>query len=150
MKRGKFFLFFLVALGLFLSTSAFKQDLQQSRVKSAKQETSEEFQKILARDLQTYFEQKFGPGTNVQSELLGRASAESEEEHPQFYAWVTVKKSDRILDAGAVRGAEIEKKGFRVTEYLSRTIIQNVPKSLEAVFPSSLWEDIRARAKTER
>jgi hypothetical protein len=150
MKKHKSFLLLLVALGLFLSTSAFKQDLQQSHVKSTKPDTPEEFQRLLARDLTAYFEQKIGPGISVHPELLSRAPAQAGEAHPQFYAWVTVKKADTILDAGAVKGAVLNNKSLKVTEYLPRTIIQNVPKSPEALFPSSLWDDIRARAKAER
>ncbi len=148
MKRLRSTALLMLALGLFLSTSAFKQDLQQSRVKAA-EPASAEFQRILARDLTAYFAQKFGPGISVQHELLRSAPAQAGTASPEFYAWVTVEKSRSKVDAGAVRGAVIDKKGVRVTEYLSEKIIANAPKSLEAVFPSSLWDDIRTRAKAK-
>lgn len=148
MKRDKSLALLLLALALFLSTSAFKQDLQQSHVKAAAP-ASEEFQQILARDLTAYFSQKFGTGISVQPELLKRVPAQPGDAHPQFYAWVTVEKSGGILDAGAVRGAVIDRKGIRVTEYLSKKIINNAPKSLEAIFPTSLWDEIRTRAKAQ-
>ena len=79
-----------------------------------------DFDKFLKRDLETYFKGLKGKSVTVQFDLLRKGPTQSGVAYPKFYAWVTIRDHDGVLEEGAVRVAAVEKKQFDVTDYINK------------------------------
>ena len=123
------------------------QEIQQSHIDGNLPATFEAFNKILERDLTKYFSGILNSDINIKYELLRRRPTQSGLAYPKFYAWVTILSSGKVVEAGAVRVAAIDKTRIDVTNFISQRDIVKHPKSIDTVFPAALCDDIRFRAR---
>lgn len=107
---------------------------------------SEEFDRYLTRDLQSYFESNLRRKVVVRHELLRTAPTQSGVAFPKYYLWARVFDGSTQLDEGAVRVAAIDRSRFEVTDFLSQRDIKANPATVKQVFPAPLVEGILARA----
>ena len=137
---------FIFAL-VFIPSLAFSQGIQQSHISGNLPDTFEEFQVILKRDLESYFQKHLGRQVTIEYVLLRKAPTQSGVSYPKFYAWIIAKQSGKIIESGAVRVAAIEKARIEVTDFVSRKEILNNPSSIDSIFPKALCDGIRNQAK---
>jgi hypothetical protein len=96
----------------------------------------EEFDNILLRDLQAYFQDLEGRPVRVEYEFLRRGPTQVGAAYPKYYLWVRIYDGSILIEEGAVRIAVIEKEHIDVTHYLSRESIKANPDQIYNVFPS--------------
>ncbi len=109
-----------------------------------------DFDRILRRDLETYFARSRGTDLIVDWELLRDGPTQSGVAYPKFYAWVRVRRNGAIVDQGAVRLAAIDRKLFEVTDFVPETSIRTDGAKLDDVFPAQVAETIRRRLGLSR
>src|SRR5262249_12717365 len=86
-----------------------------------------EFDRILRRDLESYFESQGHQLVTVEYELLRNGPTQAGIAYPKFYAWVRAHAEDAVLEQGAVRLAAIDRTRFRVTDFISEPDIRASP-----------------------
>jgi hypothetical protein len=129
---------FAVVLFILPSLAASQMPLQQSHIE-ANVPSPDNFGAFLDRDLLAYFKGAgFPSALTVESQLLRKEPTQSGVAYPKYYAWVKIKNGSQFLSEGAVRIAAIGKKGFEVTNFLSRKQIQSNSGEVATVFPSAL------------
>ena len=117
------------------------QDIQRSHIE-ANVPGPGEFEKLLKRDLASYFAQaRKKKNLPVEFELLRDGPTQSGVSYPKFYAWVRIAGGKSPEDRGAVRLAAIEKKRFEVTVSCS----SNSQRDLRS-YPSNRWRSQEALA----
>ena len=105
----------------------------------------ETFSGFLERDLAKYFSDKGIGIASVKYEMLREGATQTGIAYPKFYVWVWVTDKAGALQEGAVRLAAIDRNGFAVTDFFSRSSILSDPTSIEAVFPKPVCEKIREK-----
>jgi hypothetical protein len=103
------------------------------------------FDKFLKRDLERYFKDMERKPVTVQYELLRNGPTQTGIAYPKFYAWVTIRHHEGLVDEGAVRLAAVEKKRFDITDYISRADTERSPGTLDRIFPRPVADKIRER-----
>lgn len=106
-----------------------------------------EFEKILKRDLESYFKRATRKAVTVQHEFLRDGPTQSGVSYPKYYLWVKIYDRKRLIDEGAVRAAAMEQKQFEITDYLSRNAMRNGPEQIDTVFPQPVGDRIRGCIK---
>jgi hypothetical protein len=105
-----------------------------------------DFDRILHRDLEAYFGSKGAGGhVSVEYELLRQGPTQSGVAYPKFYAWVQVQEGGRLLRAGAVRLAAIERQRFEITDFLLADEIRRSPDAITKVFPAPVCDRIQEK-----
>ena len=140
----------LILIALTLPITAISQSIQQSHIDANLPETLEEFKIILQHDFENHFSRFFGKPVIIEYELLRTAPTQSGVAYPKFYAWIKISDSEEFIAAGAVRVAAIDKVRIEVTDYVSQEEIRENPKMIEDIFPFSLCDGIRDRARQNR
>ena len=138
---------FRIALIIIVSTTLFSKNLQQSYLEANLPNSFEEFNKILQRDLVTYFSIKFKKPVIVKYNLLRDRPTQSGVAYPKFYAWINIYDSNKLIETGAIRVASIDKVRIEVTDYITQSKILLNPNLIESIFPRPLCNNIRDRAK---
>ena len=129
--------------------TALAQPFVQSSHIAANVPDASEFERLLQRDLVAYFRSNGQANVDrVEYELLRETATQSGVSHPKYYAWVKPLAAEVALADGAVRLAAIERTKFEVTNFISRSQIQNSRASVDAVFPAALVPAIMRRAST--
>ncbi len=120
------------------------QDIQRSHIE-ANVPGAAEFNRLLQRDLDSYFTKARGKTSWVEYEMLRDGPTQSGVAYPKFYAWVRVFEGASIIDQGAVRLAAIERREFQVTDFLSEHMIRTDPKAIYRVFPAPVCDRINSK-----
>jgi hypothetical protein len=120
-------------------------DVQRAHI-AANQPPTEQFERLLDRDLKAYFAGHGYPGAVVRYEPLRRGATQSGVALPKYYLWVEVT-SPEAATSGAVRVAAIHRERFEITHFVSRAEIAADPAMLDAIFPAPLVANIRQRAQ---
>lgn len=102
-----------------------------------------DFAQFLRRDLTAFLSTSFGE-LSVEYELLRDQPTQAGVGYPHYYVWLTGSKGSKTVVSGAARVSAIERKEFRVDDFLTSTEIQT-GKGL-AAFPEALQAAIRERA----
>jgi hypothetical protein len=105
------------------------------------------FDEYLTRNLTAYF-CKDAKDCRVQYELLREGPTQTGISYPKYYLWTKTWIGGTVM-AGAVRVAAIDKKEFRMTDFLSREEIVMNPSRVSGVFPAPLVETIVRRAQEQ-
>jgi hypothetical protein len=116
------------------------QDIQESHL-DANIPDQTQFDRLLRRDLEKYFLNKFGVVT-VKWEFLREGPTQSGVAYPKYYLWTKIYADDKILEEGAVRVAAMEKTRFEITDFVNINKIKNNVKDLYSIFPKSVCEKI--------
>lgn len=118
----------------------------------AKPSQETEFNRLLKQDLESYFRQQVRLEVTADYELLRQGPTQSGASYPKYYAWVIVRdKTSRLkLEEGAVRIAALEKTRFEVTDYLSRSEINEDINSAYSLFPKAVCERIKEKLATKQ
>jgi hypothetical protein len=104
------------------------------------------FDRLLQRDLQTYFGRRGITKPVIRYVLLREAPTQSGTAYPKYYLWVWVWSAAQPATSGAVRVAAVARRSFDVTDFVSREAVLSDVDRLPAVFPSALVDAIRRRA----
>lgn len=104
-----------------------------------------EFNRLLHRDLNSYFRARQGKAVQVEYEMLRDGPTQSGVAYPKFYVWVRVSESGSVATQGAVRLAAIERKRFEVTDFFTEQAIRDDPTAIYRVFPAPVCDRIKAR-----
>jgi len=120
------------------------QEIQRSHIE-ANVPAAADFQRLLQRDLRSYFQRKHGKKVAVEHEILRDGPTQSGVAYPKFYVWVRVSEGRAVVEQGAVLLAAIERKGFQVTNVLSEQAIRADPASIYRVFPAPVCKKIEAK-----
>jgi hypothetical protein len=120
------------------------QDIANSHI-NANVPPDSEFDRILRRDLESYFGAKIHQAITVEYELLREGATQTGIAYPKFYAWVRARAGDAVLDQGAVRLAAIGRTKFDVTDFVSESDIRTRPEGIYEVFPVPVCEKIKSR-----
>ena len=116
------------------------QDIQMSHL-DANIPDQAQFDKLLKRDLEKYFLNKFGE-VAVKWEFLREGPTQSGVAYPKYYLWTTIYADDKLLEEGVVRVAAMEKTRFEITDFVNINKIKNNVKDLYTIFPKSVCEKI--------
>ncbi|KAF0173970.1 MAG: Uncharacterized protein FD161_3682 [Limisphaerales bacterium] len=103
------------------------------------------FDTFLMRDLTARLEHTHGKGLKVSYELLRAGPTQVGTGYPKYYLWVRVEMANRTVDEGAIRVAAVERRGFEVGNFISKTELVSSPERIEQEFPLALKDAIRAR-----
>jgi len=110
-----------------------------------------QFDKLLKRDLITYFQEIYKENVTVEYELLRDIPTQVGVALPKYYIWVKIygqiSGQKTLLDEGAVKVAAVEKTHFTVLNYLAIADLKKSPERINQVFPLALGDKIRARLK---
>ena len=118
--------------------------VQQSHIEANAPDEAE-FDRLLLRDLATFFEPLGPPNSTVSYELLRKGATQSGVAYPKYYLWVVQRLGTSIVRQGAIRVAAIDKWSFSVTDFLSDEDIRANPDKVEEIFPAALVDAIKAR-----
>ncbi|MEQ1793385.1 MAG: hypothetical protein ABL970_04260 [Nitrospira sp.] len=125
---------------------AAQPDLQQSHIE-ANVPPLESFEGFLDRDLLAYFKASgIQTATAVVYKPLRNGPTQSGLSYPKYYLWVKVLLGSKVVQEGAVRVAAVEYTHFEVTNFMSKTQIQEAPSSVGSVFPVALVQSVRSLA----
>lgn len=104
-----------------------------------------DFDIFLQRDLKMYFS-LYGDNITLKYQLLRDGPTQSGVSYPKYYVWVQVLKGTKIVQEGAARVAAIEKKRFKVFDFLSKSKLQKSPGSAAQIFPAALLAKLKQLA----
>lgn len=105
------------------------------------------FDKLLKRDLTTYFQDLYKEVVTVEYELLRDIPTQVGVALPKYYIWVKIYAQKGLLDEGAVKVAAVEKTHFTVLNYLAIADLKKSPDRINQVFPLPVGNKIRSRLK---
>ena len=125
------------------------QDIQRSHIE-ANVPGPGEFNRLLQRDLDSYFTKARGKTSRVEYEMLRDGPTQSGVAYPKFYVWVRVFEGSAIIDQGAIRLAAIERREFQVTDFLSERMMRTDPKAIYQVFPAPVCDKINTKLSTAK
>jgi hypothetical protein len=126
------------------------QDVQRSH-NDANVPAPADFNRILTRDLKTYFESlRKQKVISLEFDLLRDGPTQSGVSSPKFYIWVRLAGGKSPDDRGAVRVAAVERTQFEVMNFVSERIIRNDKGSIRHIFPAPVCEAIDARVGKDR
>src|SRR5213078_4351122 len=97
-------LFLIAAVGI---ACAQGESIAESHIR-ANLPDKKNFDKFLKRDLEQYFKDSLQKTVHVEYELLRKGPTQTGIAYPKFYAWVTIRDGEKVIDQGAVRVAAIE------------------------------------------
>lgn len=104
--------------------------------------SKEDIDMFLQRDLTKYFSSD-DENINVKYKLLRDKPTQVGIAFPKYYAWIEVYSGDNLIKEGAIKVSAIDKKEFKVNEFLSKqTIIEN-EEILTTIFPSDVCKKIK-------
>ncbi|MDI1240317.1 MAG: hypothetical protein PSX80_00160 [bacterium] len=103
------------------------------------------FEEYLKRDLAAYFKKQSGKDVTVEYELLRDGPTQAGIAFPKFYAWVTIREKQTVIDQGAVRLAAIQKEKFDVTHFLKRSEELQTQDAASKIFPADVVKKIDAK-----
>ncbi len=103
------------------------------------------FEEYLRRDLAAYFKKQSGKDVTVEYELLRDGPTQTGIAFPKFYAWVTIREKETVIDQGAVRLAAIQKERFDVTHFLPRSEALQTHDAASKIFPADVVKKIDAK-----
>lgn len=127
----------LLISALCMSVQA-QPDLQRSYIE-ANVPSPEAFERLLVRDLTSYFSQSTGkPISSIKVTSLREAPTQSGAAYPKYYLWVRVICSSTLCTEGVVRVAAIHREKFEVTDFLSKDAIIASPADASHLFPAAL------------
>lgn len=106
---------------------------------------SSDFDKLLRRDLTTYFKQSNGKAVTVDYQLLHREPTQSGVALPKYYLWVKTYQGGKLIEEGAARGAAIKQKQFEFISYFSKTDMVEHPQLIDRTFPIPIGDKIKNR-----
>jgi hypothetical protein len=104
-----------------------------------------DFDRLMRRDLESYFGTMVDKPVVVEYELLRDGPTQSGVAYPKFYVWVRARTGEGGLSQGAVRLAAVERKEFQVTNYVPEADIRAHPDGIYQVFPGPVCEKIKNR-----
>jgi hypothetical protein len=107
---------------------------------NANEPAAAEFDGLLKRDLQAYFDAK-SPGAKLISvELLRKGATQVGVSYPKYYAWVETRSADDIRLSGAVRVAAIDRVSFEITDFITCADLAANSGLALSTFPRSVYE----------
>jgi hypothetical protein len=104
-----------------------------------------DFERVLTRDLESYFSEIFETPVTVEFEMLRNIPTQSGVSLPKFYLWVILKNGQTTFEKGAVRVASINRKFFEITDFLSIDEIRLNPDKIYMIFPGPVCEKILSK-----
>lgn len=107
---------------------------------------TQEFDAYMKRDLASYL-CKSVDNCRVEYQLLREGPTQTGISYPKFYVWAVCSQQDKVLTEGAARVAAIDKRGFTVTNFVTRKEIQESPRRIQELFPAALVPNILKRAQ---
>jgi hypothetical protein len=110
---------------------------------------SEDFDRLLTRDLDSYFSDQCGMAVTVTYDLLRDVPSQAGTAYPKYYAWVQVFDGSQKIQSGVVRVGAMEKSAFYVTHYFSVDDIRCDPASVQHVFADDVYQKIQKRVSEE-
>jgi hypothetical protein len=129
--------FVLLASALCMNVQA--QSYPQRSYIEANVPPREMFERLLIRDLTSYFSQSTGrPISSVEITSLRDAPTQSGVAYPKYYFWVRASCASALCEEGAVRVAAIQGQRFEVTDFLSKDTLIASPENASHVFPAAL------------
>ena len=108
-----------------------------------------DFDSFMHRDLKAYFKSITGKPVQIKFEFLREGPTQTGIAYPKFYLWVKLIENENLINQGAVRVAAIEKKRFEITDYFSKTIIEQNPDTIYMVFPRPVCGRIKDKMKKQ-
>ena len=118
--------------------------VQQSHI-DANVPPKQDFDRLLRRDLTTYFGSEDKLGVRVEYELLRDGPTQIGVGPPKYFLWIRVVDRGAVVREGAARVAAMERKRFEVTHFLERDDIERDPSQLHLLFPPPVASEIEAR-----
>lgn len=118
---------------------------QNSRIQG---NVPEPFDKVLKRDLTSYFQDLYKQPVTVEYELLREIPTQVGVALPKYYIWVKIYSQNVLIDEGAVKVSAVEKNHFTVFNYLTIADLQKYPEIINQIFPLSVGDKIRSRIKS--
>lgn len=114
---------------------------------------SQEFDRLLKRNILTFLRSADHDGDSVSVKLLRSDPTQTGTSWPKYYAWIRLTKAKRLVIEGVVRVACIDKKRFDVTHFLTVSQINSTPEQVGRIFrlpwrrTSSSVQDVFAKQK---
>ncbi|MFO1457762.1 MAG: hypothetical protein U1G08_00015 [Verrucomicrobiota bacterium] len=108
------------------------------------------FRAFLIRDLTAYLKPIHGDKLALDYELLRDGPTQSGLAYPKYYLWLNATNDAGMVMEGVARVAAVDQKGFRVTDFVSRSDVISHPESLTRIFPQALIEKIQAKAGVKK
>ena len=135
---------------MFVFQSACQSPIAQSHIDANVPDKSS-FNRLLERDLKTYFERtlKRGDPLRLEYQLLRDGPTQTGISYPKFYLWVKVYTGKETMAEGAIRVAAVERQRFDVTDFITKNNIVAEPAKVQLVFPAALNEKILRLAGIE-
>jgi len=125
--------------------------VQGSHVKVNTPDVPQQFDKLLKRDLNNYFQDTYKETVTVEYELLRAKPTQVGVALPKYYIWVKIyrqiSRQKALIDEGAVKVAAVEKTHFTVLNYLSIAELKKSPERINQIFPLPVGNKIRLRLK---
>ena len=110
---------------------------------------SEDFDRFLIRDLDSYFSDECGMPVTVTYELLRDVPSQAGTAYPKFYAWVEVFDGSDRVGSGVVRVGAVDKASFYVTHFFAVDDIRQDPARIQRMFGDDSWEKIEKKMGEE-
>lgn len=106
-----------------------------------------QFDNILIRDLNVYFNARMQRPVVVEFNLLRRHATQSGVSLPKYYIWVRISEKGKVAEQGAARIVAVDQTHFEILQYVTQAEIQRDPEMIKSIFPESLCPDILMKAK---
>jgi hypothetical protein len=111
--------------------------------------SSQDFRRLLLRDLRAYLQPDYGDKLTVKYELLRDVPTQSGVASPKFYLWLQATRGKKIVIAGVAKVAAIDKRQFEVLQFIASADIVANPQDLDRSFPAELVPKILAMLNLE-
>ncbi|MGE5558194.1 MAG: hypothetical protein ACM3WV_06215 [Bacillota bacterium] len=123
------------------------RQISQSHIQSNVPD-KDDFDKILKRDLKSYFDLIYKQDVKVEYEnLLGPVQVGIA--YPKFYLWVIVYSKDKKIEEGSVYCAAIEKTKFEVRKYRSKEELKKDENILDSIFYEQVSKKIKGKFSSQ-
>ena len=110
---------------------------------------SDQFQKLMVRDLKFYLDARTGLDLKIEYDLLRDGPTQTGISYPKYYVWVRGLDEDRVIIDGAARVAAIDRSRFEITHFLPRQKIRGSSADVEKIFPAGLKPVILKKANAQ-
>jgi tetratricopeptide (TPR) repeat protein len=107
--------------------------------------STQDFNRLLSRDCETFFQKSVGKPVRVEFELL-RDLPTLSARYPLFYCWVKVYDGSVVVKEGGMRLEAINKTAFSVANFLSTDEIKADPGAVFKEYPLTIGIDMLFRA----